>query len=147
MKKKKSKTAKSIKPTMKLTSVSVSRLLLFATCHRKYYYHYIRDLVPKGLYIPFYVGSMMHFGLELFYNKMKSSLVLKKVDKRIDKYLKNYFIPPAQTGDVDIQRAVILGMLKGYMSAYSKEPKILKEVKTEKFHSIDMEVQPSLPYW
>ena len=122
-----------------LTHMQVSKLNLFAECHRKYYWRFIRNVDPKKISIPFFVGGMYHTGLEAFYKGEDTDKIIKSIDTDIDDFLSTRFIQPEELGQLEIQRAIIIGMLKGYFKVYAKDIKKWKIIATELFVEMPIE--------
>ena len=94
----------------------------FMNCRKKWEYEYIRRLAPRRVSIPFLVGGLFHDGLDRMYKvgafdaeEFEEQVVLPKCEQAAEQCLE-----PGQSDDVWMQRAVVMGMLKGYAKAYLK---------------------------
>jgi len=105
-----------------LKYVSCSKLQTWLQCRRKYYWKYIRGLEPKRLHTPFLVGKAVHLGLSLFYEKeLTEKEIFHKVQNHVEDILSSSFITPEDAPNIEKQKAIIIGMLKGYFKQYSNE--------------------------
>lgn len=129
-------------PKTTLEKVSVTKLLRFLECHRKYYWSDIRRLRPKSIYIPFFVGSMFHKAMELFYGKKKPKDILKQIDAEVRDYCKGFFIPPHQAEDVKESHAMVLGAINAYMQIFADEPYEVKLIASERMLGTQLKHTP-----
>ena len=127
-----------IDPTTTLERVSVSKLSMFTRCHRMYYWKYIRNLIVKNFYVPYFVGGLVHQGLAMFYEGKPIKLIMFKIRKEMEKEINKSFIPPELVGNVEIQKAIVFGMLKGYIRTHGSEPKIWKQQYVEQPFSLQI---------
>ena len=127
-----------IKSNTQLDFLSVSKVNLFIDCHRKYYWRYIRNFDSHKVSIPFFVGGFYHEGLEQFYSGKKPEDILSYVDESITEFLVETFIPPDEVGELELQRAIILGMLEGYFDVYASDRDKWEVLGTEIFVEMEM---------
>ncbi len=114
------KSDKPIVPSVELKCMFISKAVTFANCHRKFYWTYVRNMVPKAIRMPFWVGDVYHVGLEWFFKGMSPSEVLKKIDKYMEDTLKDHFVPPDKMPEIDRMKAVIPAMLKSFFHVMAK---------------------------
>jgi hypothetical protein len=109
-----------------------------------YYWEYVRYIQRKELYIPFFVGSSGHYGLELWYgSELTDTEILAKVNTFMDTYLEGKFIPPEQLKEVAVQRAIVQGIL----SAYFEYPPYLRLKDKTKIIHVEQSFQIPIDLW
>lgn len=100
----------------------------FLNCRMKFRYAYVMGLVPRGIQVPFLVGGLFHDELERFYRSKKWDL--KKTDKRIKEAIvdaiRENHVEKKESVLIESQRAMLMGILKGYKKQYKNDLKTWK---------------------
>lgn len=131
--------AEAIEPTVDIKTLSVSRINSYVTCHRYYYWRYVRNLVQREMYMPFFVGDVVHRGMANFYGgKMEPSEVIERAYADIAEITGRAFIRPEEMGKLEVQKAMCLGILRGYMEKYTDDLSKWKIVKAEQPFSVKL---------
>lgn len=131
-----------LEPEVELKQVSISRLQCFMACHRLYFWRYVLRLDPRGLYLPFFVGSVFHKGIELFYQGLPLDETLDLCDHFIDEKLSGLFVRPEEVGEVDRSRAIVMGLVAGYYEVYDGEPDEWEVMHIEQAFEVPMDDLP-----
>jgi len=143
MKKVKIATVEAIKKIQGLDQVRVlsnSARSSFINCRRKFLYEYIYCLKPNEIYIPFLIGSLFHSELEHLYSS-PSTWSIKTMDKRVTAEIRKSVklsTDEAATDKLWSQRAIIIGMLKGYKNWYKGDEFKWKDIKPEMQFLVDI---------
>lgn len=109
------------KSTTTLEQTTISDINTFVACHRKYYYSVVRGMKAKSLEIPFLIGGCYHVGIEAFYKGYSLKEIMAFLEQEFEDNVGSAFIRPEDVPTLDLARAVIFGMVKGYVKAHAKE--------------------------
>lgn len=120
-----------IEPTVDLTSVYVSRLNCYNSCKRKDYWTNVRNLEPRAVRMPFFVGGSFHTGIQIFYDGFKPDEVLEMVDEYMENEVSKMFVPPQDLQELEKNKTIVRGMLMGYMKVHALEQKKWNVIVTE----------------
>ena len=107
---------------------SPSSLGTFLCCRRKAYYHSVRRLTLKSPRLSLEIGSIWHKTMECFYGGGSAKKARKTIVTAINESVKTGFSAMATPASIAINRAMLTGMLGGYMQVYGK-----KDMKVWKF--------------
>lgn len=113
----------------------------FLNCRKKFQYSYCHGLSPRILQVPFLVGGLFHGELELMYTGKWS---LDRADERITKGIENAIkesdavIDENAANNLWQQRAILLGILKGYKQKYKSDKKDWKIRSVEEKFKIEL---------
>lgn len=103
----------------------------FLNCRKKFYWQYIKKLIPIRAAIPFIVGGLVHNGLELFY---KGELDLEEYGKVVAQSIEESIVTSTSVDESEkiwIQEAIVMGILTGYVDRYAKTDKKWKVIAPE----------------
>lgn len=105
--------------------LSHSLLTEFKTCRRKHYWNTIQRLTPKATASPWLIGGAVAKGHEIFYNGGTEDQVVQAALDVFTKELKRRGneLDPAQLQDIEKQKAMVEGMLVGYVRLYKGDLK------------------------
>lgn len=95
----------------------------FWNCRKKFELGYLRRLSPRSVNIPFLVGGLFHSELEIMYTSkgFDERAARKRVTEEIEKKCMSLSITPEQSDKVWIQRAIVMGLIRGYAKHYLKD--------------------------
>ncbi len=91
---------------------------VYRECPRKYELQFLRQLTPEGFEAPFFVGDMVHNGLEMFYKGIHPRLIIQKIQDAITFKMQAMFIPQDDMDRANKEASIIIGMLMGYFKHY-----------------------------
>ncbi len=103
--------------------VTISTVRTFDTCKRKFYWRYVRSIGGSYLHLPFYVGTFVHEGIEMFYKGRDIEDILETISTKIQEKSAQYNIRPEDVPKKEQMDSVILAALE----AYIKQKKRSKE--------------------
>jgi hypothetical protein len=111
----------------------------------QYYWEYGEPyLQPAEVYIPFFIGSAGHKGLELWYKgDLTDAQILAEIELFMDSYLEGKFVPPNQQKDLKQNRAIVIGLLMAYFN-YDRYKRLRDN--TEIIH-LEQSLQTSINFW
>lgn len=130
---------KPIEPSPYLRCMFISKARTFASCHRLYYWTYVRNMVPKAIRMPFWVGDVYHKGVELFFDGMKEKDILRRIREYMKKTLAKTYVPPESMPYIEINKVVIQGMLRAFFHVMAPKAKSWKIIATELPFSVNLE--------
>jgi len=102
-----------------------SLLTTFKLCHRKHYLSQVKRLTLKVTPTPWVTGKALHRGVELFYRRRSLDEMVEGSYKVFNKAVTQAkgFLTPEQVQTLDVQKAMVEGMLIGYSKIYRSDLK------------------------
>ncbi len=113
--------------------LSYSSISTFLECRRKFWWNYVRRLVPIQLNQAFLVGEIVHFGISEMYAKNENAIedAMTHFNSRVNELRSALAISPNIEQELVEQEYVVRGMLNGYKSKYSDIIEVTEHIKNE----------------
>ena len=99
-------------------AISASSGATYRECPRKYELAFLHQLTADGFNAPFFVGDMVHLGLEKFYKREHPKIIVEDVQNALIAKMQGTFIPAEDMDGADKDVSIVIGMLIGYFKHY-----------------------------
>lgn len=100
-----------------MITISASKLNTYSLCPRRFYWEYVLRIVPKVVQYPLVVGTIVHKGLEEWFQSGDDARVEAVVNTELQEIRSKY---PISQEEFDAKLAYIEGMLYGFIEANGK---------------------------
>lgn len=92
----------------------------FLHCRKKFEWQYLRRLSPRAPHVPFLVGGLVHAGLEDMYRRgdFREAWAERMVTEACEGASKTAGLAQKQSDRIWQQRAMVMGILRGYAAHY-----------------------------
>ena len=97
-----------------MITISASKLNTYSLCPRRFYWEYVLRIVPKVVQYPLVVGTIVHKGLEEWFQSGDDARVEAVVNTELQEIRSKY---PISQEEFDAKLAYIEGMLYGFIEA------------------------------
>ena len=108
-----------------MLEISTNSASILRGCPMKYKWHYIDGYIPHKKSSALSLGSVIHAGFDMFYNRFTDAEIITYIKKTIDQELSK--ISPSEAEDYIIVKYTALGMWLNY----PKDLTVFKEIKPE----------------
>lgn len=112
---------------------STSALAVHRECPTKYDLSFLHQLASENFHAPFFIGSMVHEGLEMFYRGVHPRKILQVINDKIVVKMAAAFIPIDEFDQAQKDANIVQGMLLGYFAHYGPQ-----ELKDWKIHDCEV---------